>query len=63
MAKFAFDAVAGEPADEVNREYRFSMFRSLGDPAPQTITLEEFRFLVSDGEYAGLIARLRSEPD
>lgn len=63
MAKFAFDAVAGEPADEVNREYRFSLFRSLGDPAPQTITLAELRDLVSDGEYSDLICRVRGAVD
>lgn len=63
MARFAFDAVAGEPAEDVQREYRFSMYKSLADSAPQTVTLDEFRSLVTDGDYADLIARLRGEPD
>jgi hypothetical protein len=63
MAKFAFDAIAGEPADDVQREFRFSLYRSLADSAPQTITLENFRELISDGEFSDLIARLRGEPD
>lgn len=63
MAKFAFDAIAGEPMDEVQGEYTFSLYKSLADPAPQTVTLEDLRLLVSEGEYSGIITRLRGEPD
>lgn len=63
MAKFAFDAVAGEPVSEVEREYRFSLYKSLADPAPQTVTLEDLRMLVSEGEFSDLITKLRGEPD
>jgi len=63
MARFAFDAVAGEPSDDVQREYRFSLYKSLADPAPQTVTLEELRALVGEGECKGLVCKIRAEPD
>ena len=63
MAKLGFDAVAGELAGDVQREYRFSLYKSLADPAPQTVTLDELRMLVSEGEYSQLITKIRGTPD
>lgn len=63
MGKFAFDAVAGEPAAEVQRTYCFSLYGSLADPSPQTVTLDELLMLVTEGESKAEVAKIRGEPD
>ena len=42
---------------------RFSMFRSLADTSPQTVTLADLRMFISEGMCAELVDRIRAEPD
>lgn len=63
MAVYAFDAVAGEPAAEVQQKYCFSLFGSLADPSPQTVTLDELVMLLTEGESKIEITKIRGEPD
>ena len=63
MAQFHFNAIAGEPGDVTDQVYELSLFRSVADPAPTTISLDEFLRMVSDGDAKDAIMRLRAEPD
>ena len=40
---------AGFPGEDLTGEYRFSMFRTLADTSPQTVTLADLRLLLSEG--------------
>ena len=62
MAKLSFNAVSGEIVDEC-QVYEFSIFKSLADPCPQTITLDEFVEMIQGGEFSDEIKRLRAEQD
>lgn len=61
MAKLHFDAIAGEVVTDT--VYTFSLFRNVADTAPATVTLDEFADMLSGGEWADLIGRIRAEPD
>lgn len=63
MAKFAFDALAGEPAEDTARPCEMSLFRSIDDTAPQTVTLDDLRDLVADGSCRETVMRVRAEDD
>ena len=54
---------AGFPGEDLTGEYRFSMFRTLADTSPQTVTLADLRLLLSEGMCADLVDRIRAEPD
>lgn len=57
------DVGAGFPGEDLPGEYRFSMFRSLADTSPETVTLADLRMFVSEGLCAELVDRIRAEPD
>ncbi len=46
-----------------NNEHRFSMFRSLADTSPETVTLADLRMFVSEGMCAEQVDRIRAETD
>ena len=57
------DVGAGFPGEDLPGEYRFSMFRSLTDTSPQTVTLADLRMFIGEGLCAELVDRIRAEPD
>ena len=61
MAKFAFNAVAMESQDSLDREYRFSIFDNVMSKTPRTITFSEFRDAIESGEYAEQIIKVRAD--
>ena len=63
MAEFHFDAIAGEMAEDVNREHRFSFFPSIASTAPLETTIGAFWEQLASGEYSDMIAKLRAEPN
>ena len=44
-------------------DVRFSMFGSIADTEPRTVTLADLRMFVSEGLCAELVDRIRAEPD
>ena len=56
-------SAAGFPGEDLPGEYRFSMFRSLADTSPETLTLADLRMFISEGLCAELVDRIRAEPD
>jgi hypothetical protein len=57
------DVGAGLPGEDLPGGYRFSMFRSLADTSPETVTLADLRMFISEGLCAELVDRIRAEPD
>jgi hypothetical protein len=57
------DVGVGFPGENLTGEYRFSMFGSLADDRPKTVTLADLRMFVSEGLCAELVGRIRAEPD
>ncbi len=49
--------------ENLTGEYRFSMFGSLADDRPKTVTLADLRMFISEGMCAELVDRIRAEPD
>lgn len=60
MAKFAFNAVAMESQESLDREYRFSIFDNVLSKTPRTITFSEFSDAIESGEYAEQIIKVRA---
>ena len=56
-------SAAGFPGEDLPGEYRFSMFDSLADDRPKTVTLADLRTFISEGLCAELVDRIRAEPD
>ncbi len=63
MAAFSFDAQAGETTETRDKPCYVSMFKSLADPTPTSITFDEFLDAVRDGDAKSAITRIRAEPD
>jgi hypothetical protein len=63
MAKFAFNAVAMETQESLDREYRFSIFDSVTSKTPKSITLTEFREGIETGEYSDQVSKVRAITD
>lgn len=63
MSGLSPDVGAGFPGEDLQSECRFSMFASLADARPKTVTLADLRMLISEGKCAELVNRIRAEPD
>ncbi len=63
MSGLTPDVGAGFPGEDLPGEYRFSMFRSMADMSPETVTLADLRMFISEGLCAELVDRIRAEPD
>ena len=61
MPLLPFDAIAGEV--QGNHEYEFSLFKSLADPAPTTITLDEMMGLIRSDQFKDATKQIQKEPD
>jgi len=63
MSGLTPDVGAGFPGEDLPGAYRFSMFRSMADMSPETVTLADLRMFISEGLCAELVDRIRAEPD
>lgn len=63
MPPFRFNTSAGEMKESLERVYEFSLFSSIADMAPQTITFDDFVLLIEGGDYADLVSQIRMETD
>jgi len=63
MSGFETLSAADFPGENPTGEHRLSMFRSITDTAPRTVTLADLRMFISEDMCAELVDRIRAEPD